>query len=99
VKQSGTQGAHVAVVGTTDTIGKAITLQFVQDLNRIGYVATAKLLSNAIQYPYIQDSRNHVQVGYSQWYQDYRGRWITHCRSARRIRQQPTRSGHKSTNE
>jgi peptide/nickel transport system substrate-binding protein len=71
VKQSGTQGAHVAVVGTTDTVGKAITQQFVQDLNRIGYVATAKLLSNAIQYPYIQDSRNHVQVGYSQWYQDY----------------------------
>ena len=71
VKQSGTQGAHVAVVGTTDSVGKAITLQFVQDLNRIGYVATPKLLSNAIQYPYIQDSGNHVQVGYSQWYQDY----------------------------
>jgi peptide/nickel transport system substrate-binding protein len=52
-------------------VGKAITLQFVQDLNQIGYDATPKLLSNAIQYPYIQDSRNHVQVGYSQWYQDY----------------------------
>jgi len=71
VRQSGTRGAHVAVVGTTDTVGKAITLQFVQDLNRIGYVATPKLLSNAIQYPYIQDSRNHVQVAYSQWFQDY----------------------------
>ncbi len=71
VAASGTRGAHVAVVGTTDTIGKAITLQFVQDLNRIGYRATPKLLSNAIQYPYIQDSRNHVQVGYSQWFQDY----------------------------
>ncbi len=71
VKQSGTRGAHVAVVGTTDTVGKAITLQFVQDLNRIGYVATPKLLSNAIQNPYIQDSRNHVQVAYSQWFQDY----------------------------
>jgi peptide/nickel transport system substrate-binding protein len=71
VQASGTKGAHVAVVGTTDTVGKAITLQFVQDLNQIGYHATPKLLSNAIQYPYIQDSRNHVQVGYSQWYQDY----------------------------
>ena len=71
VQASGTKGAKVAVVGTTDTVGKAITLQFVQDLNQIGYNATPKLLSNAIQYPYIQDSRNHVQVGYSQWYQDY----------------------------
>jgi peptide/nickel transport system substrate-binding protein len=71
VKQSGTQGAQVAVVGTNDTVGKEITLQFVQDLNRIGYHATPKLLSNAIQYGYIQDSSNHVQVGYSQWFQDY----------------------------
>jgi peptide/nickel transport system substrate-binding protein len=71
VQQSGTQGARVAVVGTNDTVGKEITLQFVQDLKRIGYAATPKLLSNAIQYPYIQDSTNRVQVGYSQWYQDY----------------------------
>jgi len=71
VQASGTKGARVDVVGTTDTVGKAITLQFVQDLNQIGYHASPKLLSNAIQYPYIQDSRNHVQVGYSQWYQDY----------------------------
>ena len=71
VAASGTRGARVAVVGTTDSVGKAITLQFVQDLNRIGYHATPKLLSSAIQYPYIQDSRNHVQVGYSQWFQDY----------------------------
>ena len=71
VQASGTKGAKVDVVGTTDTVGKAITLQFVQDLNQIGYHASPKLLSNAIQYPYIQDSRNHVQVGYSQWYQDY----------------------------
>ncbi len=71
VQASGTKGAKVAVVGTTDTIGRAISLQFVQDLKQIGYEATPKLLSNAIQYPYIQDSTNHVQVGYSQWYQDY----------------------------
>jgi peptide/nickel transport system substrate-binding protein len=71
VKRSGTLGAHVAVVGTNDTLGRAITLQFVDDLNRIGYVATPKLLSNAIQYPYIQQSKNHIQVGYSQWFQDY----------------------------
>jgi peptide/nickel transport system substrate-binding protein len=61
----------VTVTGTTDTIGRTITLQFVQDLDRIGYKATPRLLSNAIQYPYIQDSKNRVQVGYSQWYQDY----------------------------
>jgi peptide/nickel transport system substrate-binding protein len=43
----------------------------VSDLNSIGYDASAKLLAGGIQYSYIQNSDNNVQVGYSQWYQDY----------------------------
>jgi len=71
VEESGTKGAKVAVVGTTDEVGKALTEQVVADLNSIGYDATAKLLAGGVQYPYIQNSDNKVQVGYSQWYQDY----------------------------
>ncbi|MDX6546523.1 MAG: peptide/nickel transport system substrate-binding protein [Gaiellales bacterium] len=71
VAESGTKGAKVAVVGTTDEVGKAITEQLVNDLNAIGYKATSKLLAGGIQYTYIQNSDNNVQVGYSQWYQDY----------------------------
>ena len=47
VQQSGTAGASVSVVGTTDTVGKSLTLQLVNDLNAIGYKATAKLLGRA----------------------------------------------------
>lgn len=68
---SGEKGAKVAVVGTTDDVGRAITQQFVSDLNKIGFNASAKLLSGGIQYPYIQNSDNHVQVGYSSWFEDY----------------------------
>jgi peptide/nickel transport system substrate-binding protein len=71
VNESGTKGAKVAVVGTTDEVGKAIAEQMVNDLNAIGYNASAKLLAGGIQYGYIQNSDNNVQVGYSQWYQDY----------------------------
>jgi peptide/nickel transport system substrate-binding protein len=71
VAASGTKGAKVSVVGTTDEVGKAITEQMVSDLKAIGYDASAKLLSGGIQYSYIQNSDNNVQVGYSQWYQDY----------------------------
>ncbi len=71
VDESGTKGQKVAVVGTNDEVGKALTQQVVADLNSIGYKATAKLLAGGIQYPYIQNSDNKVQVGYSQWYQDY----------------------------
>jgi peptide/nickel transport system substrate-binding protein len=71
VEESGTKGAKVSVVGTTDEVGKALTEQVVADLNKIGYKASAKLLAGGVQYPYIQNSDNKVQVGYSQWYQDY----------------------------
>ena len=71
VKQSGTSGAKVVVVGTTDEVGKALALQMVSDLKAIGYDASAKLLAPGPQYPYVQNSDNHVQVGWSAWYQDY----------------------------
>ncbi len=71
VKQSGTSGAKVVVNGTTDEVGKALALQMVSDLKSIGYDASAKLLAPGPQYPYVQNSDNHVQVAWSAWYQDY----------------------------
>src|SRR6476620_5984966 len=71
VDQSGTKGAKVVVNGTTDEVGKALALQMVSDLKSIGYDASAKLLAPGPQYPYVQNSDNHVQVAWSAWYQDY----------------------------
>jgi len=71
VAASGTAGAAVTVYGTTDTLGRSITFQLVQTLDSIGYHAKAKLLGNGSEYSYIQNSRNRVQVGYSQWYEDF----------------------------
>src|SRR5213079_975797 len=36
-----------------------------------GYKATLQALSADIQYPYIQNSKNHVQFAFSDWFQDY----------------------------
>ena len=69
--QSGEMGANVAVIGETGDVNQALTEQFVSDLNKIGFKATAKLLSGAIEYPYTQNSDNHVQAAYADWYQDY----------------------------
>jgi peptide/nickel transport system substrate-binding protein len=71
VQQSGTKGAKVTIVGTTDSLGKSLALQLASDMNKIGYNATAKLLAAGPQYPFIQNSSNKIQVGYSQWFQDY----------------------------
>ena len=71
VAESGTKGASVKVnTDTTDT-NKALGLYFVGLLKQLGYKATLQALSPDIQYPYSQNSKNHVQFAYSSWYQDY----------------------------
>jgi peptide/nickel transport system substrate-binding protein len=71
IEQSGTKGARVKVnTDTTDT-DKALGLYFVGLLNKLGYKATLQALSADIQYPYIQNSKNHVQFAFSDWFQDY----------------------------
>ena len=71
IDASGTKGAAVKVnTDTTDT-DKALGLYFVGLLNKLGYKASLQALSSDIQYPYIQNSKNHVQFAFSDWYQDY----------------------------
>ncbi|MDX6507371.1 MAG: peptide/nickel transport system substrate-binding protein [Gaiellaceae bacterium] len=71
VAASGTKGASVKVnTDTTDT-DKALGLYFVGLLNKLGYKASLQALSADIQYPYIQNSKNHVQFAFSDWFQDY----------------------------
>src|SRR5690349_6385527 len=73
VQQSGTAGMKVVVNGTNDQVGKALVEQMISDLNAIGYKASAQLLSNSVQYPFVQNSANSGKwnVGWSAWYQDY----------------------------
>jgi peptide/nickel transport system substrate-binding protein len=40
-------------------------------LTDIGYVAEVKPISPDIQFTYIQNTNNKVQISVSQWYQDY----------------------------
>lgn len=40
-------------------------------LTEIGYKATLKPISGNIQFTYIQNTNNKVQISLSQWYQDY----------------------------
>lgn len=71
VQQSGTAGQRVAVVVQEDEVNKSIG-EYVQSLlNQIGYRATLKPLSANIQFTYIQNTKNKVQVALTSWYQDY----------------------------
>jgi len=71
VQQSGTAGQAVTVVVGNDPVGASIG-EYVQSvLNSIGYKAKVQKLSGNIQFTYIQNTKNKVQISLSQWYQDY----------------------------
>lgn len=71
VDASGTKGQAVTIVNPSIPLGRATGLYFQGLLNRLGYKASLKLLAPAVQDPYAKDSRHHVQISLSIWYQDY----------------------------
>src|SRR5689334_16855105 len=71
VQESGTAGTAVKVNSDTTEVDKAYGEYFVDLLNKLGYKATPQFLSNDIQYPYVQNSKNKVNFAYSSWFADY----------------------------
>ena len=71
VDESGTKGQKVTLILTPDSQTKAIGAYYVSLLNQLGYKADTKILASAVQYPFVQDSRNKVQLSFSYWRPDY----------------------------
>jgi len=71
VQESGTAGTKVGVVVSDDEVNKAIGEYVQSALNQIGYKATLKPISGNIQFTYIQNTNNKVQISLTSWYQDY----------------------------
>ncbi len=71
VQESGTAGQAVGIVVSDDEVNKSIG-EYVQSLlTSLGYKATLKPISGNIQFTYIQNTKNKVQISLTQWYQDY----------------------------
>jgi peptide/nickel transport system substrate-binding protein len=71
VKASGTAGMKVTVVCSDREVERAMGIYLQSVLTDIGYDASVHSISYNIRDPYMQNSSNHVQVGLSDWYQDY----------------------------
>jgi peptide/nickel transport system substrate-binding protein len=71
VQQSGTAGQEVGIVVQDDEVNKSIGEYLQSVLTEIGYKAKLKPLSANIQFTYIQNTDNKVQLALTQWYQDY----------------------------
>ncbi|WP_371673186.1 ABC transporter substrate-binding protein [Streptomyces sp. NBC_00289] len=71
VKKSGTAGQEVGIVVQDDDVNKSIGQYLQSLLTQLGYKAKLKPLSGNIQFTYIQNTRNKVQLALTSWYQDY----------------------------
>ena len=71
VKESGTAGQPVGIIVSDDDVNKQMGVYLQSVLNSIGYKATVKPISGNIQFTYIQNTKNRVQISVTQWYQDY----------------------------
>lgn len=71
VEESGTKGAKVTIISEDTDVSKAIGTYMQSVLTDIGYVADVKPISSNIQFTYIQNTNNKVQISITQWYQDY----------------------------
>jgi peptide/nickel transport system substrate-binding protein len=71
VKASGTAGQKVTIITEDTAVSKAIGTYLQSVLTDLGYEAAVKPISTNIQFTYIQNTNNNVQLSISQWYQDY----------------------------
>jgi peptide/nickel transport system substrate-binding protein len=71
VAASGTAGQKVTIISEDTAISKAIGTYLQSVLADLGYDASVKPISANIQFTYIQNTNNNVQMSISQWYQDY----------------------------
>ena len=71
VEESGTKGQKVSIIVEDKAVAKSIAVYLQSVLTDLGYVADVKPISPNIQFTYIQNTNNKVQMSITQWYQDY----------------------------
>src|SRR3954453_17710999 len=71
MQQSGTIGQEVTIIVQDVTADRDIGVYLQSVLNDLGFKASIKAISANIQFTYIQNTKNKVQISIIQWYQDY----------------------------
>ncbi|WP_298214093.1 ABC transporter substrate-binding protein [Acidocella sp.] len=71
MKASGQAGQKVTVITDDQNVNPALGTYLVSVLNQLGFKATLKIISGDIEFTYIQNTNNHVQISITDWYQDY----------------------------
>ena len=68
---SGQAGQKVTVIASDRSSMSQLGTYLTSVLNELGFKATLKVISGNIQFTYIQNTKNNVQISVTDWYQDY----------------------------
>ncbi len=71
MKSSGQIGQKVTVIASDRSSMAQLGTYLTSVLNELGFKATLKVISGNIQFTYIQNTKNNVQISVTDWYQDY----------------------------
>lgn len=71
VEESGTKGQKVTVIAEDNAVARGIGTYVQSVLTQLGYEASMKAISPNIEFSYIQNTNNNVQISITQWYMDY----------------------------
>jgi peptide/nickel transport system substrate-binding protein len=71
VEESGTKGEKVTIIAEDRAVSKSIGVYLQSVMTELGYDTEVKPISANIQFTYIQNTNNKVQMSITQWYQDY----------------------------
>ncbi len=71
IKESGTAGQSVTIIAEDTAISRAIGGYMQSLLTDLGYKTSMKALSTDVQWQYISNSSNKMQMGITTWYEDY----------------------------
>ena len=71
VKQAGLEGTPVTVWGQTRAPRKQYVEYYTSVLNKIGFKATPKIISDSVYFPTIGNAKTGAQTGFADWLQDF----------------------------
>jgi peptide/nickel transport system substrate-binding protein len=71
VKQAGLEGTPVTVWGETRAPRKQYVEYYTEVLNKIGFEATPKIISDSVYFPTIGNAKTGAQTGFADWLQDF----------------------------
>ena len=71
VRESGTAGQKVTIIAPLEGRYAAMALDLRSTLASLGYDATVRSMTQAVQFSYVQNSDNHVQLALTGWNADY----------------------------